>query len=221
MIILGTIELINSCSSCCYYSWSDGPWKSYTLKLFHRVVDRYRMWKTASVSWWNCCFTTRISLCHWPSRWSITWLCCWDLRYSFSDSWSRSYRYSTFSVARYYLSNFTAAIKLSLKMQSWSSPGANGLAAPRHFLVPQAWFEEGNHPGYCIIQKFGGELFTAKQDFSPFNVVSWHGNYVPYKVSPENISIRSDQISSSLFKSLVHIQIVFGFQGMVILSDLL
>jgi hypothetical protein len=60
--------------------------------------------------------------------------------------------------------------------------GANGLAAPRDFLVPTAWFEESSQPGYTIVQKFGGELFTAKQDFSPFNVVAWHGNYVPYKV---------------------------------------
>ncbi|KAG1334960.1 Homogentisate 1,2-dioxygenase [Cocos nucifera] len=59
--------------------------------------------------------------------------------------------------------------------------GANGLASPRDFLAPTAWFEESFHPGYTIVQKFGGELFTAKQDFSPFNVVAWHGNYVPYK----------------------------------------
>lgn len=45
-----------------------------------------------------------------------------------------------------------------------------------------AWFEHLSRPGYTIVQKFGGELFTAKQDFSPFNVVAWHGNYVPYKV---------------------------------------
>ena len=60
--------------------------------------------------------------------------------------------------------------------------GANGLASARDFLVPKASFEEESRPGYTIIQKFGGELFTAKQDFSPFNVVAWHGNYVPYKV---------------------------------------
>lgn len=60
--------------------------------------------------------------------------------------------------------------------------GANGLASPRDFLVPVAWFEQHSNPGYTIVQKFGGELFTAKQDFSPFNVVAWHGNYVPYKV---------------------------------------
>lgn len=59
--------------------------------------------------------------------------------------------------------------------------GANGLAAPRDFLVPVAWYEDGSRPGYTIVQKYGGELFTAKQDFSPFNVVAWHGNYVPYK----------------------------------------
>ncbi|KAL6535956.1 hypothetical protein OROHE_012800 [Orobanche hederae] len=59
--------------------------------------------------------------------------------------------------------------------------GANGLAATRDFLVPVAWFEHTSRPGYTIVQKFGGELFTAKQDFSPFNVVAWHGNYVPYK----------------------------------------
>lgn len=60
--------------------------------------------------------------------------------------------------------------------------GANGLASARDFLSPKASFERQSRPGYTIIQKFGGELFTAKQDFSPFNVVAWHGNYVPYKV---------------------------------------
>ncbi|XP_021773769.1 homogentisate 1,2-dioxygenase-like isoform X2 [Chenopodium quinoa] len=59
--------------------------------------------------------------------------------------------------------------------------GANGLAAARDFLVPVACFEETPCPNYIIVQKYGGELFTAKQDFSPFNVVAWHGNYVPYK----------------------------------------
>ncbi|KAE9459190.1 hypothetical protein C3L33_08906, partial [Rhododendron williamsianum] len=58
---------------------------------------------------------------------------------------------------------------------------ANGLAAPRDFLVPTAWFEESSCPGYTIVQKFGGELFIVKQDFFPLNVVAWHGNYAPFK----------------------------------------
>lgn len=59
--------------------------------------------------------------------------------------------------------------------------GANGLASARDFLSPTAWFEQCHRPGYVIVQKYGGELFTATQDFSPFNVVAWHGNYIPYK----------------------------------------
>lgn len=69
-----------------------------------------------------------------------------------------------------------------VKIHIWFNEGANGLAAPRDFLVPTAWYEEGPQPGYTIVQKYGGELFTARQDFSPFNVVAWHGNYLPYKV---------------------------------------
>ncbi|KAK8955015.1 Homogentisate 1,2-dioxygenase [Platanthera zijinensis] len=59
--------------------------------------------------------------------------------------------------------------------------GSNGLASPRDFCAPTAWYENDDHLGYTIVQKFGGDLFTAKQNFSPFNVVAWHGNYVPYK----------------------------------------
>ena len=31
------------------------------------------------------------------------------------------------------------------------------------------------------MHKFDGQLFSAQQSFSPFNVVAWHGNYAPYK----------------------------------------
>lgn len=63
--------------------------------------------------------------------------------------------------------------------------GANGLAAPPDFLTPMAWFEDKEYPGYTIIHKFGGSLYSAKQNFSPFNVVAWHGNYAPYKYDLE------------------------------------
>lgn len=58
--------------------------------------------------------------------------------------------------------------------------GANGLANPRDFLTPVAWFEDRNCV-YTVVQKLDGELFSAKQSFSPWNVVAWHGNYAPYK----------------------------------------
>lgn len=39
----------------------------------------------------------------------------------------------------------------------------------------------GQRPSWRVVHKFLGELFEAEQDFSPFNVVAWHGNYVPYR----------------------------------------
>ncbi|XP_064628496.1 homogentisate 1,2-dioxygenase-like [Lineus longissimus] len=59
--------------------------------------------------------------------------------------------------------------------------GANGLANPRDFLTPVAWYEDRDNITYSVISKFQGALFTAEQDHSPFDVVAWHGNYAPYK----------------------------------------
>ena len=58
--------------------------------------------------------------------------------------------------------------------------GANGLTDERHFLAPDAWHEDRLDPAYRITAKFAGELFDARQDFSPYDVVAWHGNYTPY-----------------------------------------
>lgn len=60
--------------------------------------------------------------------------------------------------------------------------GANGLANPRDFLTPVAWFEDRDvSSGFTVISKFQGKLFKAIQGHSPFDVVAWHGNYAPYK----------------------------------------
>merc|ERR1711977_322208 len=60
--------------------------------------------------------------------------------------------------------------------------GANGLANPQDFKSPKAWFDrEGIQQEYQVIHKMDGALFSAQQSFSPYNVVAWHGNYVPYK----------------------------------------
>lgn len=62
----------------------------------------------------------------------------------------------------------------------FSDQGANGLANPRDFLTPVAWFEDRETP-FTIVSKYQGKLFAASQGHSPFDVVAWHGNYVPYK----------------------------------------
>jgi homogentisate 1,2-dioxygenase len=58
--------------------------------------------------------------------------------------------------------------------------GANGLANPRDFETPVAWYEDRD--ALCeIIAKFGGNLWSCKIDHSPLDVVAWHGNYAPYR----------------------------------------
>jgi homogentisate 1,2-dioxygenase len=59
--------------------------------------------------------------------------------------------------------------------------GANGLANPRDFLTPIARFEDRSVDKYKVVAKFQGSLFVAEQNHSPYDVVAWHGNYVPYK----------------------------------------
>ena len=56
--------------------------------------------------------------------------------------------------------------------------GANGLANPRDFETPEAWFEDVEET-YEIVQKFQGKLWRTTIDHSPFDVVAWHGNSAP------------------------------------------
>lgn len=68
-----------------------------------------------------------------------------------------------------------------MKQCNFVKTGANGLANPRDFLAPTAWFEDREVHGYTVAAKYQGHVFEAKQGHSPFDVVAWHGNYVPYK----------------------------------------
>lgn len=83
--------------------------------------------------------------------------------------------------------------------------GANGLAHPRDFLTPVAWYED-RECDYTVIHKLEGQLFAAAQSFSPFNTVAWHGNYVPYKYDlsrfcPVNF-VEKDHADPSIFTVL-------------------
>lgn len=58
--------------------------------------------------------------------------------------------------------------------------GANGLANPRDFETPVAWYED-REGAFEQVAKFGGNLWACEIDHSPLDVVGWHGNYAPYK----------------------------------------
>ncbi|XP_072254558.1 homogentisate 1,2-dioxygenase [Pyxicephalus adspersus] len=85
--------------------------------------------------------------------------------------------------------------------------GANGLANPRDFLTPVAWYEDrAVEGGYTVISKYQGRLFSSLQDFSPYNVVAWHGNYAPYKYNLANFMaincVAFDHADPSIFTVL-------------------
>lgn len=79
-------------------------------------------------------------------------------------------------VRGYILENYGALLRLP----DLGPIGANGLAYPRDFLTPQAWFEERSEEVF-VVQKFLGNLWRGVYNHSPLNVVAWHGNYAPYK----------------------------------------
>jgi homogentisate 1,2-dioxygenase len=83
--------------------------------------------------------------------------------------------------------------------------GANGLANARDFMVPCAAYEDLEAP-HELVAKFMGRLWSAEMDHSPFNVVAWHGNHVPYKYDLRRFnvmgSISYDHPDPSIFTVL-------------------
>jgi len=86
--------------------------------------------------------------------------------------------------ARGYLAENHGAV---LRLPDLGPIGANGLANPRDFLTPTAWFEDSDELTE-VVQKFAGDLWVTALDHSPFDVVAWHGNLAPYKYDLANFN---------------------------------
>lgn len=68
----------------------------------------------------------------------------------------------------------------ALRLPELGPIGSNGLANPRDFQAPVAHFD-ASAQGSALVQKFLGELWETRLEHTPFDVVAWHGNNVPYK----------------------------------------
>jgi homogentisate 1,2-dioxygenase len=83
--------------------------------------------------------------------------------------------------------------------------GANGMADERHFLAPVAAFEDAEEP-WTIVARQGGRLWEQAADHSPFDVVAWHGTYVPFKYDLRNFnslgSVSFDHVDPSILTVL-------------------
>jgi homogentisate 1,2-dioxygenase len=101
----------------------------------------------------------------------------------------------------YICENYGAALRLP----DLGPIGSNGLANARDFLTPVASFEdvEGDIE---LVNKFGGNLWSAPMGHSPLDVVAWHGNLSPYKYDLANFmavgSISFDHPDPSIFTVL-------------------
>ena len=98
----------------------------------------------------------------------------------------------------YVCENFGALLRLP----DLGPLGSNGLANPRDFLTPHAWYED-REGDFRLVTKFGGNLWEAKIGHSPLDVVAWHGNYAPYKYDLRHFntigSISYDHPDPSIF----------------------
>jgi homogentisate 1,2-dioxygenase len=101
----------------------------------------------------------------------------------------------------YVCENYGAAFRLP----ELGPIGSNGLANARDFEAPQAAFED--LPGdYEIVRKSGGRLWVTTQPRTPFDVVAWHGNLVPYRYDTRNFmtigTVSFDHPDPSIFTVL-------------------
>ncbi|KAK5991064.1 Homogentisate 1,2-dioxygenase [Cladobotryum mycophilum] len=62
--------------------------------------------------------------------------------------------------------------------------GSNGMALPRDFESPVASFDV-DESAWRITYKLAGSFHICQQNHSPFDVVAWHGNLVPFKYDIE------------------------------------
>jgi homogentisate 1,2-dioxygenase len=76
----------------------------------------------------------------------------------------------------YFCENFGSLLRLP----DLGPIGSNGLANPRDFQTPTAWYEDLTGD-FELVAKFGGHLWSARIEHSPLDVVAWHGNHAPYK----------------------------------------
>ncbi len=92
-----------------------------------------------------------------------------------------------------------------LRLPELGPIGSNGLASPRDFIAPHAAFEA--LPAPCtLVRKHGGRLWQAQAPCSPFNVVAWHGNLLPFVYDTAHFnalgSISFDHPDPSIFTVL-------------------
>jgi homogentisate 1,2-dioxygenase len=83
--------------------------------------------------------------------------------------------------------------------------GSTGLASAYDFRVPVAAYEDLDLETE-LVHKFGGNLWTARLDHSPFDVVAWRGNNAPCKFDMSRFAavgtVSVDHLDPSIYCAL-------------------
>ncbi|KAF5525774.1 Homogentisate 1,2-dioxygenase [Colletotrichum aenigma] len=80
--------------------------------------------------------------------------------------------------------------------------GSNGMALPQDFESPVASFDVDSSD-WEIVYKLAGSLHACRQGHTPFDVVAWRGNLVPYKYATEKFinvaNVNHDQADPTVY----------------------
>jgi homogentisate 1,2-dioxygenase len=80
--------------------------------------------------------------------------------------------------------------------------GSNGMALPQDFESPVASFDIDSTP-WEIVYKMAGSLHSCRQNHTPFDVVAWRGNLIPYKYAIEKFinvaNVEVDQADPTVY----------------------
>jgi homogentisate 1,2-dioxygenase len=104
-------------------------------------------------------------------------------------------------------------LKGHFEIPSLGPIGANGLANPRDFQTPVAWYDPSSAKDmppppapWTVLNKFAHSFFAATQPHSPYDVVAWHGNYAPFKYNLDDFvcmnSVTVDHPDPSIYTVL-------------------
>jgi homogentisate 1,2-dioxygenase len=81
--------------------------------------------------------------------------------------------------------------------------GSNGMALPLGFEAPLASFDVDRGSDWEIVYKFAGSLHVCRQNHTPFDVVAWNGNLVPYKYAIQKFinmaNVERDQADPTIY----------------------
>jgi homogentisate 1,2-dioxygenase len=114
--------------------------------------------------------------------------------------------------AQGYLLEISTAAGNGFRLPDLGPIGSNGLANGRDFQIPTAWCaatsleEYHQDQQHVIYNKVSSQLVPCYLNHTPYNVVGWYGNYVPYKYNLHYFctinSVSYDHIDPSIYTVL-------------------